>query len=86
MPYSEARKNWDKENTLIFSVKFFKTSEQDLIDFMDSKVDKAKGIGRGTVIKQALKLYMELEKASSAAQPAKKEEEDYSWLFEDEEN
>ena len=74
------------ENTLIFSVKFFKTSEQDLIDFMDSKVDKAKGIGRGTVIKQALKLYMESEKASSAVQPAEEEEEDYSWLFEDEEN
>ena len=73
MAYSEARKNWDKENTVIFSVKFFKTNEQDLIDFMDSKVDPAAKVGRGTVLKQALRFYMESEKAaqaSSAAQPA----------------
>lgn len=65
MPYSDARKRWDKDNTVIFSVKFFKTSEQDLIDFMDSKVDKAAGIGRGTVLKMALKEYMENHKGEN---------------------
>lgn len=58
MAYPESQKKWEKENTLIFSVKFFKKTEQDLIDFMDSKVDKEKGIGRGTVLKNALREYM----------------------------
>jgi len=62
MTYPKSQARWDKENTLIFSVKFFKRSEQDLIDFMDSKVDKSKGIGRGTVLKEALRYYMENHK------------------------
>lgn len=62
MTYPKSQANWDKENTLIFSVKFFKKSEQDLIDFMDSRVDKSKGIGRGTVLKEALRFYMEHSK------------------------
>lgn len=59
MTYPKSQMKWDKENTLIFSVKFFRRTEQDLIDFMDSKVDKEKGIGRGTVLKIALREYMQ---------------------------
>ena len=59
MTYPKSQMKWDKENTLIFSVKFFRRTEQDLIDFMDSKVDKEKGIGRGTVLKLALREYMQ---------------------------
>lgn len=64
--YSNAKKRWDQENTTIFSVKFFNTSEKDLITFMDSKVDKHNKIGRGTVLKQALRMYMasEIEKGN----------------------
>lgn len=84
MPYSNARKRWDKENTVVFSVKFFKTSEQDLIDFMDSKVNKKEGIGRGTVLKQALKFYMDSEQNSKASATAPDEEEDIdAWLNSD---
>lgn len=61
MTYSKAKKDWDEKNTTIFSVKFFNTSEKDLIDFMDSKVDRANKVGRGTVLKRALRMYMEPE-------------------------
>lgn len=64
MAWSAARKKWDAENTVIFSVKFFKSSESDLIQFMDSKVDKANGIGRGTILKKALEMYMRAEIAA----------------------
>ena len=65
MTYPKSQARWDKENTLIFSVKFFRKSEQDLIDFMDSRVDKANGIGRGTVLKEALRFYMEHQKGEA---------------------
>ena len=65
MAYSERKKQWDKDNTLIFSVKFFHATDGDIIRFMDRKVDKSKGIGRGTVIKQALTRWMKEEQLSA---------------------
>ena len=75
MAQSSASRKWDAENALIFSVKFFKTSEADIIAFMDSKVDKASGIGRGTILKRALAMYMESEIAAGRyAKPSEKRE------------
>lgn len=75
MAQSSASRKWDAENTLIFSVKFFKTSEADIIAFMDSKVDKASGIGRGTILKRALAMYMESEiEAGRYVKPGEKRE------------
>lgn len=59
MTYPKSQQKWDKENTLIFSVKFFRRTEQDMIDYMDGMVDKESGIGRGTVLKLALREYMQ---------------------------
>lgn len=61
------KREWDAENTLIFSIKFFTTSEKDLLDFMDEYVRREAGakyrgkIGRGTILKRALRMYMESE-------------------------
>lgn len=61
------KREWDAENTLIFSIKFFTTSEKDLLNFMDEYVRREAGakhrgkIGRGTILKRALRMYMESE-------------------------
>ena len=61
------KREWDAENTLIFSIKFFTTSEKDLLDFMDEYVRREVGakyrgkIGKGTILKRALRMYMEYE-------------------------
>ena len=61
------KREWDAENTLIFSIKFFTTSEKDLLDFMDEYVRRETGakyrgkIGKGTILKRALRMYMESE-------------------------
>ena len=63
----KGKREWDAENTLIFSIKFFTTSEKDLLDFMDEYVRREAGakyrgkIGRGTILKRALRMYMESE-------------------------
>lgn len=47
---------WDKDNAVIFSVKFMKRSEADMISYLDK--NKEKGIGKNTTIKLALREYM----------------------------
>ena len=71
MTYPKSQQKWDKENTLIFSVKFFRRTEQDMIDYMDGMVDKEKGIGRGTVLKLALREYMQNHPKETAKAPDK---------------
>lgn len=61
MSTGAAKKRWDSENTLVVSTKFVRTTEQDMLDFLDSKTDLANGIGRSTVIKQAIRLMMAQE-------------------------
>ena len=56
MPDSQWKREWDKKNVLFVSTKFFreykgKTNDQDLIDFLEGKQ-------RGTIIKIALREYM----------------------------
>ena len=60
MPDSEAKKNWIKENTIIFSVKLMKRTEDDIISFLNSNLQK--GIGRNATIKLALREYIENHK------------------------
>jgi len=60
MPESEAKKQWFKENSINITVKLMKRTEPDLVEFLDSQL--AKGIGRGTMIKIALREYMQNHK------------------------
>lgn len=60
MPDSEAKKKWAKENAVIFSVKLMKRTEADIIEYMDKML--AKGIGKGTLLKMALREYMQNHK------------------------
>lgn len=61
------KREWDADNTLIFSIKFFTTSEKDLLDFMEEYVRREAGakyrgkIGKGTILKRALRMYMDSE-------------------------
>lgn len=67
MSPAKDKREWDAENTLIFSIKFFTTSEKDLLDFMEEYVRREAGakyrgkIGKGTILKRALRMYMESE-------------------------
>ena len=55
MPDSEWKKNWDKDNIVFCTTKFFKTSDADILKFLEGK-------SRATEIKRALRLLMETEK------------------------
>lgn len=63
MPTNEAKNRWDKENATVFSVKLMRRTEQDLIEFFQRQAEK--GIARGTVVKLALREYMENHKEES---------------------
>ena len=56
MPDSEAKRKWIKENTIIFSVKLMKRTEQDIIEYLEKMADQ--GVARGTVFKLAIREYM----------------------------
>ena len=73
---SEAKRKWQKENTVFIGVKLQKTTDADILDFLKDKQKQ-------TTIKEALREYITNH---SEAQPAEEEEDDYSWLFEEEEN
>ena len=60
MPDSEAKKKWMEKNTIVFSVKLMRRTEADIIEYLDANL--AKGVGKGTVIKAALREYMENHK------------------------
>ena len=63
MPSSEAQNRWMKENAIVFSIKLMRRTEADLIEFFDSM--QARGIPKGTIIKIALREYMEKHKGET---------------------
>lgn len=82
MPASEAYKKWAKEKTVVISLRFQKSTDADIIEYLEGKSKQ------GT-IKAALREYIANHKQDTfAAQPAaeEKQQPDYSWLFEEEEN
>ena len=56
MPDAPSKRRWDAENTIVFSLKIMKRTETDIYDFL--KKCQANGIGKGTIIKTALREYM----------------------------
>lgn len=48
---SEAKRKWQKDNTVFFGIKLQKTTDADIIAFLQDK-------SKQTVIKQALREYM----------------------------
>jgi len=55
MPDSAAKRKWDKENVLIMSVKLFKNTDADLLEYLEGKQ-------RGPIVKAALREYIENHK------------------------
>lgn len=51
MPESEAKRKWQKENTVFIGVKLQKSTDADILRFLDGKQNQ-------TAIKQALREYM----------------------------
>lgn len=60
MPDSQAKRKWMAENTIVFSVKLMKKSEADIIAYLEEMASR--GIGKGTVIKLALREYIKNHK------------------------
>lgn len=58
MPESEAKKKWQKENTEFIGVKLQKSTDADIIEYLDGKVKNA-------VIKAALREYIENHKGEN---------------------
>ena len=80
MPDSPAKKKWLKENSKAITFRLMLKSDADIIEYLGT-------VPVAATIKAAVREYMaNHSSAPSAAQPAEEEEEDYSWLFEDEEN
>ena len=51
MPDCESKKKWDKKNVIFATTKLFKTTDADIIEFLEGK-------SRSTVFKAALREYM----------------------------
>ena len=77
MPDSPAKKKWLKENSKAITFRLMLKSDADIIEYLGT-------VPVAATIKAAVREYM--VNHSSAAQPTVEEEDDYSWLFEDEEN
>ena len=75
---SEAKRKWQKENTVFIGVKLQKSTDADILQVLEGKQ-------RQTVIKSALREYIRNHQHTEA-QPAEEEKPkvDYSWFFEDE--
>lgn len=56
MPDTPAKKKWDRENSVVFSVKLMNKTEADIIRYLDFCLFH--GEGKGTVIKKALREYI----------------------------
>ena len=54
---SQAKSDWMKENSKIYSVRVMKKTETDMFDFVERQ--KSKGIDAAAVFKKALREYME---------------------------
>ena len=57
MPQSKAKTEWIKKNAIIMPIKLMRRTEADLIEYLDLMLSK--GVPKGTVIKTALREYME---------------------------
>ena len=84
MSLSEAQRKaqyaWQKKGTVMIAARLQRKADADIIEYLEDKPN-------ATIIKAAIREYMaNHSSAPSAAQPTEEEEEDYSWLFEDEEN
>lgn len=55
MPDSEAKKKWIAENSVIYTVKFMRKTDQDVIDFLQGK-------NRRNTICEAIRYYIENHK------------------------
>ena len=55
MPESEAKRKWQKENPVFIGVKLQKSTDKDILDFLQGKQNQ-------TTIKLALREYMENHK------------------------
>lgn len=55
MPDSEWKKKWDAQNTRIFSVKFFRRTDNDVIEFLESR-------NKRNIICAAIREYIENHK------------------------
>ena len=55
MPDYESKKAWDKENVVFVTTKLFKSTDADILEYLDGK-------SRATEIKRALRLLIETEK------------------------
>ena len=53
--WSESRKKWEKENTVCLSMKLQKTTDKDLLEYLEGKTKQAG-------IKEALRFYIEHHK------------------------
>ena len=73
----KAQYAWQKKGTVMIAARLQRKADADIIEYLEDKPN-------ATIIKAVIREYM--VNHSSAAQPAEGEEEDYSWLFEDEEN
>lgn len=51
MPDYESKKKWDKENVVFVTTKLFKSTDADILDFLEGK-------SRAAEIKKALRYYM----------------------------
>ena len=82
MPDSPAKKKWLKENSKAVTFRLMIKGDADIIEFLET-------VPTATTIKLALREYIANHaQAPSATHPAaeEKQQPDYSWLFEDEEN
>lgn len=58
MPDYESKKKWDKENVLFVTVKLFANTDKDIREYLEGKP-------RSTIIKIALREYMEKHKGET---------------------
>lgn len=56
MPDSESKRKWDKANVIIVSTKLFRSTDADIISYLNGKP-------RSTIFKIALREYMENHKS-----------------------
>lgn len=69
MPASEAYKKWAKEKTVMYSLRFQRSTDADIIEFLSDKPRQA-------TIKEALREYMKNHaEVPSAVQPTEEEDD-----------
>ena len=74
VPDSEAKKRWDKENTVMLSIKFQKKTDSDILEYLDSASNSK--TTKQTTIKAALREYMERHPLSAGD---KETDDDWFW-------